>query len=105
MLFRSFDDAATGPLHGFKNALDYYTRCSSIHFVGRIATPTLCISAADDPFLPRRVLGEMESAKSPAVRLLVTPHGGHVGFVGGPRPAHARYWAEETAVAWLAHQL
>ena len=103
--FWAFDDAATGPLHGFKNALDYYTRCSSIHFVGRIALPTLCISAADDPFLPRPVLGEFESVKSPAVRLLVTPHGGHVGFVGGPRPAQARYWAEETAVAWLAHLL
>src|ERR1017187_7429234 len=101
----NFDDAATGPLHGFKDALDYYTRCSSIHFVGRIATPTLCISAADDPFLPRRVLGEMESVKSPAVRLLRSEAGGHVGFVSGPRPKQARYWAEETAINWLASVL
>jgi uncharacterized protein len=103
--FWEFDDVATGPLHGFKNALDYYTRCSSVHFVGRIDTPTLCISAADDPFLPRRVLGEVESARSLAVRLLVTPRGGHVGFVVGSRPVKARYWAEETAVSFLAHAL
>ncbi len=101
--FWTFDDAATGPLHGFKDAREYYTLCSSIHFVGRIDTPTLCISAADDPFLPRRVLGEVEQAKSNAVRLLITPNGGHVGFVAGPRPKYARYWAEETALAWLAH--
>jgi predicted alpha/beta-fold hydrolase len=103
--FWTFDDYATGPLHGFKNALDYYTRCSSIHFVGRIAAPTLCISAADDPFLPRRVLKEMDAVKSPAVRLLVTERGGHVGFVSGPRPKQARYWAEETAIDWLASVL
>ncbi len=100
--FWTFDDYATGPLHGFKDARDYYTRCSSIHFVGRIAVPTLCISAADDPFLPRRVLGEVADAKSSAVTLLVTPGGGHVGFIGGPRPSRARYWAEETAIGFLA---
>jgi len=46
--FWTFDDYATGPLHGFKDARDYYTRCSSIHFVDKITAPTLCISAADD---------------------------------------------------------
>jgi len=42
--FWTFDDYATGPLHGFKDARDYYTRCSSIHFVDKITAPTLCIS-------------------------------------------------------------
>jgi predicted alpha/beta-fold hydrolase len=98
--FFEFDDAGTAPLHGFAGAADYYARASSLGFVGRIATPTLAISAADDPFLPRTVLDDVAREKSPAVELLVTRRGGHAGFVGGTiRP---RYWAEERAVEWLA---
>ena len=39
--FRDFDDAATGPLHGFAGAEDYYSRSSSINFLGRIQTSTV----------------------------------------------------------------
>jgi predicted alpha/beta-fold hydrolase len=101
--FFEFDDAGTAPLHGFAGARDYYERSSSLGFVGRIATPVLAISAADDPFLPASVLDSVARAKSSAVELLVTRRGGHAGFVGGTiRP---RYWAEERAVAWLAERL
>ncbi|HEY2829994.1 MAG TPA: hypothetical protein VGJ88_07730, partial [Thermoanaerobaculia bacterium] len=31
--FREIDDSATAPLHGFRDADDYYTRSSSIHFL------------------------------------------------------------------------
>jgi predicted alpha/beta-fold hydrolase len=101
--FFDFDDAGTAPLHGFDGARDYYARSSSLGFVGRIATPVLAISAADDPFLPASVLDEVARAKSSAVELVVTRRGGHAGFVGGTiRP---RYWAEERAVEWLAERL
>src|SRR5258707_722112 len=48
--FRELDDSATAPLHGMKDADDYYDRASSIHYLDRITTPTLCVSAEDDPF-------------------------------------------------------
>jgi predicted alpha/beta-fold hydrolase len=99
--FRDFDDAATAPLHGFTSAEDYYARSSSIHFVGRITVPTLCVSAADDPFLPPDVLPRVRAAASPHVTFLITEHGGHVGFVGERR----LYWAEERVVEWLSGQL
>lgn len=99
--FWSFDDAATAPLHGFAGAGDYYARCSSLAFVERITTPTFCLSAADDPFLPRAILEQMRGAASSAVELLVTPQGGHVGFVGGRSPFQPQYWAEERIVAWM----
>ncbi len=35
-----FDDRYTGPLHGYRNALDYYQRCSAIGFLNAIAVPT-----------------------------------------------------------------
>jgi len=95
--FREFDDAATAPLHGFRDANDYYARSSSLGYLSKITTPVLCISAADDPFLPREALERARAAASPSVHFVTTPHGGHVGFVG----ESMTYWAEELAVAWL----
>jgi predicted alpha/beta-fold hydrolase len=96
--FRDFDDSATGPLHGFAGAEDYYARSSSLGFLSRIETPTLCLSAEDDPFLPASVLPRVRGAASPAVTLMTTPRGGHVGFVSS---AGVRYWAEELALDFM----
>jgi predicted alpha/beta-fold hydrolase len=103
--FWEFDDAATGPLHGFKDALDYYTRSSSLGFVDKITTPTLCVSAADDPFLPPPVLPQVKDRKAPCVELMVTPRGGHVGFITGPHPWKPRFWAEDLVISWLAGKI
>ncbi|MGZ8867088.1 MAG: YheT family hydrolase [Thermoanaerobaculia bacterium] len=99
--FREFDDAATAPLHGFVDADDYYQRASSVFDLGKITTPTLCISAKDDPFTPPGVLDRVRAAAPPAMTLLVTESGGHTGFVSGPLPWRCVYWAEEYAVHWL----
>ncbi|MCU1347049.1 MAG: Alpha/beta hydrolase fold protein, partial [Acidobacteria bacterium] len=99
--FRELDDAATGPLHGFTGADDYYRRSSSTHFVGQITTPTLCVSAEDDPFLPHHALARARANASPAVEFRATTTGGHVGFVAGAAPWRCTYWAEELIVEWL----
>lgn len=99
--FREFDDAATAPLHGFRDADDYYARASSIFDLGRINTPTLCISAEDDPFTPPGVLDRVRAAASPSIDLVVTKSGGHTGFVSGSLPWRCVYWAEEFVVDWL----
>lgn len=96
---REFDDAATGPLHGFAGADDYYSQSSSIRFLGAIRTPTLCLSSEDDPFLPASVLPRARAAASAAVRFETTRKGGHIGFVAGASP---RYWAEGVVLRWLA---
>jgi predicted alpha/beta-fold hydrolase len=102
--FWTFDDAATAPLNGFSSAADYCERCSSIRFVERIATPTLCVSAEDDPFLPRRVLGELRAVASPAIEIVITRRGGHVGFVTGRDPRRPGFWAEDFVVDWLVRR-
>jgi len=99
--FRSFDDFATAPLHGFRDADDYYARSSSIYFIPKITTPALLISSEDDPFVPEHVLPRVRAALPPGVELLVTGSGGHAGFVGGALPWKCEYWAEERAVRWL----
>jgi hypothetical protein len=101
--FWEFDDAANAPLHGFAGADDYYRRSSSLQFLPAIVTPTLCLSAEDDPFLPLSALRLARAAASSSVEFVATPHGGHIGWIAGPwRP---RYWAEEFAVDWLAARI
>ena len=99
--FREFDDAATAPLHGFRDADDYYARASSIFDLDKITTPTLLISAEDDPFTPPGVLDRVRASISPSMQLIVTETGGHTGFVSGQFPWSCVYWAEEYVVEWL----
>jgi predicted alpha/beta-fold hydrolase len=99
--FHDFDESATAPLHGFAGAEDYYTRSSSIRFLGQITTPVLALNAEDDPFLPVDVLPRAKAVASPAVDFLTTRSGGHVGFIGGRLPWRCEFWAEELAVRWI----
>lgn len=103
--FFEFDDAVTAPLHGFRDAKHYYDSSSSLNWVARITTPTLCLSAEDDPFLPAAALGRVAANASGAVRLVTTRRGGHTGFIGGSSPFRVRYWAEERAVEFVAGRL
>lgn len=103
--FWEFDEAATAPLHGFAGADDYYRRSSSLAFLPKITTPTLCLSAADDPFLPAEAFERARAVASPSVELRLVPRGGHIGFVSGGAPWRAVYWAESFAMAWLARRL
>jgi predicted alpha/beta-fold hydrolase len=102
-----FDDHVTAPVHGFTSAEDYYARSSAIHFLGGIRVPTLLVSAADDPFLPRAVLDEVRgvAASNPALTVQFVPRGGHVGFVAGRVPWRPEYWAEQRAMAFLARHV
>ena len=80
--FRQFDDAMTAPLHGYKDADDYYMRCSSRPFLKHIRVPTLVVHSADDPFMTPAVVPR-EDELSPAVTFELAERGGHVGFVNG----------------------
>lgn len=91
-----FDDHFTGPLHGFAGALDYYSRCSSIHALPHINIPTLVINAKNDPFLSEDCY---PAAAFPNVSLEYPSRGGHVGFAqfGG----NGLYWSEMRALSFI----
>ena len=99
-----FDEAVTAPVHGFKDAADYWRRSSSGPFVPRVRVPLLLVSAVDDPIVPGGGLPPDRFAGNPNVTLEATERGGHVGFVTGP-PWAPRFWAEERAVAFLSARL
>ena len=46
-----WDDTVTAPLHGFRDATDYYTRSSCGQYLSTIQCPTLIVHAKDDPFM------------------------------------------------------
>ncbi len=100
--FREFDDAATAPLHGFRDADDYYQQCSSANFLSAIRTPTLVLHSRDDPFLPAAAIPTAALAANPNITPALTDRGGHVGFVAGTLPGRPHFWAEDLIASWLA---
>jgi uncharacterized protein len=86
--FPDFDDRYTAPLHGFKDAQDYYARCSSKQFLPHIRIPTLLVNAQNDPFLSEACFPVTEAAANPHLYLEVPSTGGHVGFTQS-------FWANE----------
>lgn len=80
-----FDDAVTGPVHGFAGADDYWQRCSAKPFLKHIAIPALAVNPKNDPFLPAHDLPKPADV-APSVRLEQPLTGGHVGFVSGQFP-------------------
>lgn len=99
-----FDDVATAPLHGFRDAADYYERSSSSRFLDRIRVPTLLIQSRDDPFLPVEELPEDAVEGNPFLASRFTHRGGHVGFVEGA-PWAPSFWAEAEGARFLAGHL
>lgn len=97
--FWQFDDRVIAPLHGFRDAADYYARSSARQYLRKIATPTLVIHALDDPFMTADIVPGISDVAG-CVQLEASPHGGHVGFVHGT-PWRPRYWLEERIPAWF----
>jgi predicted alpha/beta-fold hydrolase len=92
-----FDDAYTAPMHGFRDAADYYARCSSLGGLPNIQVPTLLLTAANDPLLGERCYPREAARNSSHLHLEVADHGGHAGwYVGG-----GTYYSEAHAAEFL----
>ena len=99
-IFREFDDRYTAPIHGFRDAEDYWARCSARFFLEAIRCPALLLSAADDPFLAPECYPLKVAEAHEWLHLEMPAHGGHVGFVGsGLEPEE--YYSERCAVRFL----
>ena len=87
-----FDEAITAPLHGFKDAHDYYAKSHSVNFIGDICVPTLLIRALDDPFFNRDIPMDKIGAND-CLYPAFTEYGGHVGFLEGLPFVNYSNWA------------
>ncbi len=97
--FPEFDDKYTAPLHGFKNAQDYYARSSSKQFLPNINIPTLLVNAKNDPFLSDSCYPVQEAEQNPFLYLEMPAEGGHVGFTANF--SKNLYYSEIRAVEFL----
>ncbi len=90
-----FDDVVTAPVHGFRDADDYWRRASCRPWLAAIRLPTLVLNAINDPFLPVQALPAAKEVAA-EVRLEYPREGGHVGFVAGDFPGE---------LGWLPQRL
>jgi uncharacterized protein len=98
--FREIDNFYTAPVHGFRDADDYWTRSSSKPWLRNIKVPTLLINARNDPFFPGRAL-PAPTEVSETVTLEYPKSGGHVGFVSGRFPGQFN-WLPARILSFLA---
>ncbi len=80
----AFDEAFTAPLHGFRNAVEYWRLASSAPLLTRIKTRSLLIHSRNDPIVPFTQVERWP--RSPAVRTCWSQRGGHVAYVQGGFP-------------------
>ncbi|MDQ2667748.1 MAG: hydrolase [Gemmatimonadota bacterium] len=102
-----FDDVVTAPVHGFTDAHDYYSQSSALHFLPLVRSPTLLLSATDDPFMSSSTADAVLKVARANSFLHAEFHsrGGHVGFVAGRIPFLSHYYAEERVIEFLSKQL
>ena len=98
-----FDDAVTGPVHGFAGADDYWARSSAKPWLKSIVVPTLAVNPKNDPFLPGHHLPRADQV-GPGVRLEQPAEGGHVGFVSGSFPGRLD-WLPQRLLHFFSHEI
>lgn len=96
--FKEFDDRYTAPIHGFKNAEDYWQRCSPLQYLKNITIPVMIINALDDPFLAGDCYPAKVAKASSLVLLELPTWGGHVGFIDNN---NGYYWSEQRALEFM----
>ena len=95
-----FDDLYTAPAGGFKDREDYYRSCSTKDRLASIRTPTVIITAKDDPFVSFEDYAS--AALGPSVHLHAENVGGHMGYLSAKKtPLGNKRWLDYALQAYL----
>lgn len=81
--FRYYDGTVIVPMHGFASVDAYHEAASSGPYLDRIRVPTLLMHAEDDPMVPFGSVRPWLPRASSSVRVEISRHGGHIGWIGG----------------------
>ncbi|XP_008791618.2 embryogenesis-associated protein EMB8 [Phoenix dactylifera] len=100
---REFDEGLTRVSFGFKSVDDYYFNSSSSRSIENVCIPLLCIQAANDPIAPSRGIPREEIKGNPHCLLIVTPQGGHLGWVAGEEAPFGAPWTDPVVMEFLEH--
>ncbi|MDT0558761.1 alpha/beta fold hydrolase [Ichthyenterobacterium sp. W332] len=98
---RDFDEIYTSRAHGFNDAIDYYTKCSSLQFLPHIKVPALIINALNDTFLSNGCYPVKEAKANEHLFLEMPKYGGHVGFID----KNNVYYNEKRALEFVSNHV
>ncbi|XP_043715201.1 embryogenesis-associated protein EMB8 [Telopea speciosissima] len=98
---REFDEGLTRVSFGFKSVDDYYSNSSSSDTIKKVQKPLLCIQAANDPIAPSRGIPRQDIKENPNCLLIVTPKGGHLGWVAGKGAPIGAPWTDPLVMEFL----
>ncbi len=97
----AFDNLYTAPAHGFKDALDYYEKNSSLQFLPNIKIPIYILNAENDSFLSSQCYPQELARKMKNLHLEIPKYGGHVGF----HQINKLYYSEKRTLEFLNNSL
>ncbi|MBM3169382.1 MAG: alpha/beta fold hydrolase [Bacteroidetes bacterium] len=96
---RDFDNEFTGPMHGYRDAEEYYQINSSLPFLPQIEVPALILNAKNDPFLSESCYPYRLAKELNVVHFEFPDQGGHVGFTSSKNGTC--YYSEEAAIEFI----
>ena len=96
-----FDNIFTAPVHGFRNADDYYARASAKPHLHRIRIPALVLNALNDPFVPARSLPRARRGRAAGDAVAAAPKAGMSGFPYGAAAGACARWMPDEVGGWL----
>lgn len=100
---RKFDEIYTTSRGGFKSVDDYYKNASSIHYIPEIKIPTLIVSSMDDPVVDGQAITKLPQSEN--LDIVLTEHGGHLGFLGFGTSYNEVRWSDQAVARWVEDSL
>ncbi len=94
-----FDQIYTAPHCGFRDAQDYYSKCSSAQYVPDISIPCRILLSEDDPIISSASLDGIPLPSN--VTVFKTKKGGHMGYLGKPSGKNGFHWLDSLLVEWI----
>ncbi|MDX1959397.1 MAG: alpha/beta fold hydrolase [Leptospiraceae bacterium] len=101
-----YDDFFTGPLNGFKGAIDYYKASSCINYIYNIPQQGIIVHADDDPLVPSALFESIDWRRLPNISPILTRGGGHVAFLA--KRSHELpdgRWLNNTLLQYFAEKI
>ena len=96
---RELDEFYTAPVAGFRSVEEYYEVASVNNRIDQITRPTWIVAAVDDPIVPVSPFKELP--EHPSVKVTLTQHGGHLGYLGQRGTDPDRHWIDWRIVDWV----
>nr|GEW26751.1 putative reverse transcriptase domain-containing protein [Tanacetum cinerariifolium] len=75
----------------------------SANYIKHVRTPLLCIQAKNDPIAPDNAIPREDIKANPNCLLIVTPKGGHLGWVAGENAPVGCPWTDPMVMDFLQH--